>query len=374
MRTLDRQLLRELADWSTDGFPVTSVYLDVDGRRYPRRTDYLVRLEDHLRKAVNGSFPKDHRRSVEADVEEIRRFVNERFERDWTRGLALFSCSGVGLWEDVGLPQPVRDRVAVAQRPQLLPLEALLESFETFCTALVDRGKARFFMTVGGQIQEVSEVLDDVPGWHDQGGWAQARHQRHIKDHVQRHLKHVSDVLLRLHQERGFDHLVLAGPEEVVAEMERELHDYVRRTVVSRVTLPMVASATDVLERTSAIEQELEGRREREAVDRLASEVGSATGRAVSGLDDTLSALESGRVETLIVAFGLEASGVRCTSCGHLATAGDRCTVCGGEVVEAPDLMEEAVELALRQRCEVETVQDGPGLNTLGGVGALLRF
>jgi peptide chain release factor subunit 1 len=348
MRTLDRQLLRELADWSTDGFPVTSVYLDVDGRRYPRRTDYLVRLEDHLRKAVNGSFPKDHRRSVEADVEEIRRFVNERFERDWTRGLALFSCSGVGLWEDVGLPQPVRDRVAVAQRPHLLPLEALLESFETFCTALVDRGKARFFMTVGGQIQEVSEVLDDVPGWHDQGGWAQARLQRHIEDHVQRHLKHVAETLLRLKQRRGFDQLVLAGPEEAVTELERELHDYVRRTVLDKVSLPMASSADDVLAHAVELERDLEERREREATERLVSEVKAGTGRATGGFEDTLVALEANRVDTLVLASDLRGSGVRCTRCGHLAVAGDVCAVCGGPVEGVPDLVEEAVEAALR--------------------------
>jgi peptide chain release factor subunit 1 len=374
MTTLDRGLLRELADWSTNRFPVTSLYLDVDGRRFPRRADYLVRVDDLLRKAGNGAWPKEHRRSVEADAEQMRRFVSDSFERDGTRGLALFSCTGPGLWKEITLPQSVRDRVVVAPRPHLLPLEALLESFETFCTALVDREKARIFMTVGGQIKEMSGILDDVPGWHDQGGWAQARLQRHIKDHIQRHLKHVDDVLLRHQQEHGFDHVILAGPDEVVAQLERELHDYVRRTVVARITLPMTARAADVLERTLAVEQELQTRREWETVDRLVSEMGSASGRAVAAFEDTLSALESGRVETLIVAFGLEASGVRCTQCGHLATGGDRCSVCGGEFEEAPDLVEEAMELALRQRCGVETVQDVPGLTTLGGIGALLRF
>jgi peptide chain release factor subunit 1 len=374
MGRLDRRILRELAEWSTDGFPVTSVYLDVDGRRYPRRADYELRLDHLLQKIGAGALGKEQRRSVDADADLVRRFVRDRFERHGTRGLALFSCARAGLWEEVTLSQRVRDRVVVAPRPHLLPLEALLESYETFCTALVDREKARIFMTVGGQIDEVSEILDEVPGWHDQGGWAQARLQRHIKEHVQRHLKHVSEDLLRLYERHRFDHLIVAGPDEVVAELERELHDYVRRTIVARLTLPLAAHPTDVLERTLAVEEELQTRRELDAVDRLASEVRSATGRAVAGLDDTLSALESGRVETLIVAFGLEASGVRCTSCGHLATGGSRCSVCGGDVEEAPDLVEEAVESALRQRCRVETVQDAPDLTALGGIGALLRF
>jgi peptide chain release factor subunit 1 len=372
MNRLDRGLLRKLAEWSTDGFPVTSVYLDVDGRRYPRRVEYVVRLDELLRKAENGDWGKEHRRSISGDAERVRQFV-EGFERSATRGLALFSCAAAGLSEEVTLPQSVRDRVVVGSRPHLLPLEALVESFETFCTALVDREKARIFMTVGGRITEVSEILDEVHGQHDQGGWAQARMQRHIKEQVQRHLKHVGEALLR-QQQQGFDHLILAGPEEVVAELERELHDYVGRTVVARITLPMAASSNEVLERTLAIEEELQTRRERQAVERVTSEVASGTGRALAGFDDTLSALEAGRVETLVIAFGLEASGRRCTACGHLATVGDRCSVCGGELEHVFDLVEEAVESALRQRCSVETIEDASALTALGGIAALLRF
>jgi peptide chain release factor subunit 1 len=373
MTTLDRGVLRRLAEWSTDGFPVTSVYLDVDGRRYPRRVEYVARLDELLRKAENGDWGKEHRRSISADAERVRGFVNG-FERGATRGLALFSCAAAGLSEEVTLPQSLRDRAVVAPRPHLLPLEALVESFETFCTALIDREKARIFMTVGGQITEVSEVLDEVHRWHDQGGWAQARLQRHIKEQVQRHLKHVSEVLLRQQRQQGFDHLILAGAEEVVAELERELHDYVGRAVVARITLPMAASSNEVLKRTLAIEEELQTQRERQAVERVTSEVASSTGRAVAGFDDTLSALEAGRAETLVIAFGVEASGLRCKACGHLAAVGDRCTVCGGELEHVSDLVEEAVESALRQRCSVETVQDASALTALGGIAALLRF
>jgi peptide chain release factor subunit 1 len=258
----------------------------------------------------------------------------------------------------------------------LLPLEALLEMAETFCTVLVDRERARIFMSSLGEIEEVSRLLDDVPGRHDQGGWAQARLQRHIEDHVQRHLKHVADTLLRIQRRRPFDHLVLAGPEEAVAALEQDLHDYARRRILGRVSLPMRASADDVLDRIMHLEVELETRRESEAVRRLLSEAASGTGRAVTGMGGTLTALEANRAEVLVLAEQLRAGGVRCERCGHLASAGpDRpCVSCGGPVVEVPDLVEEAVELALRQRSRVETVADGDPLAEVGGVGALLRF
>lgn len=374
----DRERLRALAEWDTGGLPVTTLYLDVDGRRRPRRRDFARRADDLAGLAVDESRTsgRDAHRSVRGDARRIRSFVNAFDRRGAVRGLALFSCSSAGLWQDVEISRPVRDGVRVGTRPHLLPLEALLELAETFCTALVDRERARIFLSSLDEIEEVSRLLDDVPGRHDQGGWAQARLQRHIEDHVQRHLKHVANVLLRIQRRRPFDHLVLAGPEETVAELERDLHDYSRRKVLGRLSLSMAASPEDVRDLLMELEVELEARRERDAVKRLVSEAASGTGRVVTGMEDTLSALEANRAEVLVVARDLRAAGVRCERCGHRAPADPErpCEVCGGPVAEVPDLVEEAVEAALRQRSRVETVSDGDRLREVGGVGALLRF
>jgi peptide chain release factor subunit 1 len=371
-----RELLRTLAAWPTDGLPVTTLYLDVDGRRHPRRADVEAEAESLLRPCGEkiGDLPEEAARSVRRDHQRMRAFVREDLDRGTTRGLALFSCSGAGLWQEVPLTRPVRGRVVVSERPYVLPLEAVLERAEPICTALVDRQRARLFLTVLGEVEEVTDFLDEVPGRHDQGGWSQARLQRHIEDHVHRHLKRTAEALLRLKEDRGFEHLVLSGSDEVVAELERELHDYVRRTVAERASLPVTAAPGEVLKLALSLEERLEQQRERETEDRLASEVRSGTGRAVAGMAGTIAALEAGRVETLVVAVGTEASGVRCTSCGHLDVGGDRCAVCGRPTREVPDMVEEAVESALRQRCRVETIPEPDELVALGGIGALLRF
>jgi peptide chain release factor subunit 1 len=372
----DRDLLRKLAEWETHGLPVTTLYMDVDGRRYPQRGAVISRAEDLARRARDQA-PQDDReaqRSVGKDAERIERYARDEFDRSGVRGLALFSCSGAGLWQDVPISRTFRDRVVVAPRPYLLPLESVLELAETVCTVLVDREKARVLLSRLGEIEEVTSILDDVPGQHDQGGWAQARLQRHIEDHVQRHLKRVAEALLRLHQRRGFDHLVLAGPEEIVPELERELHDYVRRTVIDRVSLPIGANPTEVLDQATALEVDLERRQEEETVSRVAQEASAGTGRGLGGLEDTLAALEAGRVETLVVAADLSAPGVRCSSCGHLALSGDTCSLCGSQTEKVPDAVQEAVELALRSGARVESVGQVPRLEEIGGIGALLRF
>jgi peptide chain release factor subunit 1 len=377
MAQLDPELLRKIAGWETNGLPVTSLYLDVDGKRWPKRTDYVRRAQDLVERVCREAERegRDAHLSVCRDKQRLDSLVSDEFERSGrVRGLAAFSCSGAGLWEAVTISQPVRDRAVFGPRPYLLPLESLVELAETFCTVIVDRARARIFLSRLGDIEERTGILDDVPGQHDQGGWSQARLQRHIEDHVQRHLKRVAEALLRLQRARPFDHLVLAGPEEAVAELERELHDYVAQRLLARTSLPVHAGIDEVLERTVEMERELEDRREREAVERLASEAAAGTGRAVAGMGDTLSALEANRTDTLVVLAGLEAGGVRCTSCGHLDIAAERCAVCGSEVERVPDLAEVAVEEALHRRCRVETVEASAELERLGGIGALLRF
>jgi peptide chain release factor subunit 1 len=375
VRTPEQDVLRRVAAWPSDGVRTTTLYLDVDGRRWPRRRVYLKRADDLLRRARDEAetLGRDVHRAAGRDRDRVLRYVRDLERSGPIRGVAAFSCGGER-FEGLALSRPIRDQVRLGDRPYVLPLEALVETAETFCTAIVDREKARFLISRLGRVEEITSILDDVPGRHDQGGRAQARLGRHIEDHVQRHIKHVGEVLLRVQQDHPFDHLVLAGPEEAMAELERELHDYLRRKIVGRLSLAISAPASEVLERTVALEQELEARREREAVEQLAAELEAGAGRATAGMEDTIAALEASRVETLVILPDLEARGVRCTSCGHLATSGERCGLCGSETVGLSDLGEVALEEALRRRCRVETVPSSGDLERLGGIGALLRF
>lgn len=375
MRAVDQALLRTLAEWRPASAPVTSIYLSVDGRRFPRKADYELRLDELIRRARELAVPLDAaaRKSVGKDLEAVSSFVRERFERGAVRGLAMFSAAAEGLWQALPLPRPVRSRAVVAPEVDILPLEAVLKTYESFCTTLVDYEKARIFTAELGRIEEEEEILDDVPGRHEQGGWAQARFQRHVDDHRQQHLKRVADALFKRFRRKEFDHLILAGSEEVVAELERELHDYLRRRVRAKVALPVIASADQVLARSLVLEEELELEREGLLVRQLA-DAASSGGHAVTGLGRTLAALAEGRVGRLVVDADLSAPGVVCTGCSALAEWGSTCRVCSEPVEPVRDVVETAVVSALRGGCGVETVSHDGSLAAMGGIGAMLRF
>ena len=372
---IDREFLRRLSAWSVDGAPVSTLYLDVDGRRSPRKQDYMQRAEvlgHQLRKEAEG-LPKKAAASVAHDVERMLAFLDD-LDRGSTRGVALFSSSASRSWEDVLVPRPLPDRATLADHPHILPLEALIETYETFCTALVDREKARVFLVKTGGIREETDVFDDVPGRHDQGGWSQARYQRHIDDHVGRHVKHVAEVLLKYFKRQGFDHLILAGPDEVRPEFERGLHDYLKRRVVARVTLPMTANPNEVLQRSLEIEEGIEAQREREVVEKVVAEAAAGRG-GVTGLKRVLAALNDGRVDTLVVPFGMSSQGVRCTSCGWLGLDGSTCPIDREPTEPVLDVIESGVAKALQQGSRVEslTMVNGDSGRPFD-IGALLRF
>ena len=110
---------------------------------------------------------------------------------------------------------------------------------------------------------------------------------------------------------RPFDRLLVGAPGELVGAVETRLHPYVRERCVGRLQLDVEHATLDEVRRHAAVAAEDWARqREREALDRLAAGVGRGD-RGAAGLADVLEALNQARVETLLLAPGLEASGFR---------------------------------------------------------------
>jgi len=96
------------------------------------------------------------------------------------------------------------------------------------------------------------------------------------------------------------------------------------------------------------------------------------TGWAVDGVDASLQALARGQVRTLVVDQDAELAGYRFQASGRLSrvassTRGD------GEAVPVADLLDDAIEDALRQRSRVAAVR-GDLARHFDQVAAILRF
>jgi peptide chain release factor subunit 1 len=367
-RASSERVVRALASFDGGGPVVTTCYLDVDGRRVPRAQD----IEHHFDGLVRRAGAVVAHPTVAADLERIGAHLRNGIDRQRVRGLAVFACAPA-LWEVVELPVTVRDQLVVDRRPHLTQLETVLSAHESLAVLLVDRQRARLLVFELGALIERSEIFDGLPRHDDDGGeWD----RDHVRDHAdavaRRHLRHAADATFAMWQDTPFDHLVVGGPEEILGDLERELHSYLRRRIAARIAIAVTAPDDAIVAAVRDVEVRLERARDAALVGALRDALGTA-GNAVVGLDATLAALVEHRVDTLLVSEGFESPGWRCAACRWVGTRGRPCPLCA-QPMEEVDAVEEAVDEALRVGARVRMCRGNADLDVLGRIGALLRF
>ncbi len=365
--------VRKLVDYETDGSPITSVYLNTDGARYPRPADYEARLEGLLRDVRGTASGLDHaaREAVAADAERIRRWVREDFDRAGVKGLALFAHDG-DIFDSVQVGVPFRNLARVNSTAYVVPLQALLGRSHRIGLVIIERDKARIFRYLLGHAQEYLGLASDVHGQHSQGGWSQARFSRGIEHDTLHHMKDTAEVLRKAHEDEAFDALVLAGPQAEVAEFEKLLHPYLQKVVrSSRVSLPVDVTVEQARDTFTSVEQELVSSRRRELLARLEAAKGQAE-KAARGIRHVVEAVNAKRVDTLFVVEGAGNPGWRSVS-GALALHKSEAEAYGGLVEPVDDLVDECIEAAVRMGAHIELFRDSSRLDG-HPVVALLRF
>jgi peptide chain release factor subunit 1 len=363
--------IRSLASFKGEDAPVTSVYLDVDGGRHVRYQDVVRSAEVLVRDAL---VRHEAEPSVIADLQRVQDLVRGGLDRSRTRGIAVFACSAHDFFQVVELPVPVRDQVVVNHSPCVRQLEGVIDDYERFGLLLADKQRTRMFVYELGELIESTEQVELLPRGDDvDHSYRRDQGQHHESALVHQHLRHAADLAFRVFQDRGFERLIVSAPEEIARELTSLLHPYLQERLEARVAIPVGSSEEDIRVAALQIEAEIERRHEAELVARLRDAVGAGR-RGVAGLDDTLRALVERRVETLLVSHGFEQAGWRCLSCGYIGRIGRSCPVCEHEMSAVDDVVEEAVEEALAQSCDVEVCVGNADLDVLGRIGALLRY
>lgn len=371
---MTRSELEELSSYRVDSQPVVSFYLAIE-KGEPDEDQYAIRLKNLINRAQaqKQRWSGAQARSIDKDLNQIQRLVTEERVRG-TKSLAVFASNISGLWQLYRLSLPVRNRLVIAPSPYVKPLIRLFESSGPYCTVLIEKGRARIFVLRLGEVEERTDVFGVVPGRHDQGGWAQARLQRHHDEHVMRHLKSTAEQLFTLHREEEFSGLLIGGTDELVSQFQDHLHPYLRDRTLATFPMDITANAKEVREQSWSTINRLEEEETERLVERLKGEVQRGNLGAI-GLSDTLHVLQNGQIMTLLVDRGLQARGSRCGQCGALTIEIEgRCRYCEGELEPVADIVDEIVEEAFNQGCKIKFLAEGGALAEMGGVGALLRF
>jgi len=371
---IDKEELRELARYRMEEHLVCSLYYPLE-KGEPTEEGALIGLRNLIGEALSEreGWTSAQMKSVSDDLDRIENLVTEEMVMS-SGGLAVFACSADDLWKVFRLPAKVGPMLVVHHGIRMRPMIEFLNRYQRYCTVLVGKGKARLFVLDAGGVDEHSGVISAVPGRHDQGGWAQARYQRHHDERVMRHLKETADEAFALLKRVDFQQLFVAGTEELVSEFVEYLHPYLRERFAGSFPMEMVSTAMEVQEQTLRAARELTDADVRGAIENLRAEVHMGN-LGTAGLEDTLQALQKGQVLRLLVHENFTTPGQRCTRCGLLSLA-NPCLFCGGETKALADMVESLVTEAFLRNCEITFVSaaDGEQLEEMGGIGALLRF
>lgn len=368
--------LARLATIRSSHYPIVSFYLNIDAH-LADEAKHVIRMRNllDLVSAAGEGMDGEQSSSLEHDIGRIRDYLRDQAVASHV-GTAIIASHGSGIWETFVFDQPLANHASVGPEPYLLPLYQVIAAEYHAATVLVEQGKARLFLVSRESVREVTDVYTDVPARHDQGGWSQARLQRHHDEHVLRHLKATAEHLFALFQGEGFDHLFLSGTEPITGALRGLLHPYLASRVGGTMTLPLTSTSHEVQAATLVEIQRLAGERDQATVRHLLGEVGSEQ-RGVAGLAATQSAVQRGQVATLVIVKGLLLPGWHAPALDYYTILPDD-PVCSDQEVQAvSDVIGPLVAKTYEHGGAVVVVSDPEAraqIEAHGGVGALLRF
>lgn len=385
-----RGLVRELAlaDRDRNGADVLSMYVDVDPRTFAAPASRATAIETAIdvaeRDAPDGAWAEAFGRLRAAFQD------GGPDGMDGARGLLLHTTVD-GEPTMVRLPWSVDPEVSFDRGVHVRQLVRSIPT-SSWCVLLCNRRAARIMLGDRVHLEQVASIIDDVDGQHDQGGWAQARFARNIEHQVTDHLRRAIDQVEDLRRTGAFDCLLVATPHELHGAVEVLLPDPLRRTMRGWLDVDVEHSSEHVV---AAAAEDLIRSWDDEQLDRTLARLQQHAGRrerAVIGLDDVLQALAEHRVETLVVNDQFSHPGLACPHGDWLATDGGVCPTHGVRLQPCADIVELAIEHAVRQDARVTVVdrvdpRDDPAsdgapaermafqaMRALGGISAIVRY
>ncbi|WP_350278141.1 hypothetical protein [Kribbella sp. HUAS MG21] len=360
-----------------DGLPVVSLYAQIplDPAERGGLMGRVRSLLADVREAADGQ-SVDHaaRMSLREDLQRIEEAFRSEGRWPGTRSVAVFACSGRGVFEEIRLPRPVRDRAVVDETAFVRPVLAVLDQYPRCCVVLVDAAVTHVWELYQGELSEVRTLRGRKLRDPDYARWRRefTTHNR-ARELEKEHYRRTLQLLDELFRVTPYDVLVVGGLEQEVPGFVEFLPQRLRNLVAGTFVVDQSTdNREEIKKRAGEVLSEYERKSEREAVGH-ALETAAAGGRAVVGPDDCLWAGSVAAVDRLLVKSDAVLPGVVCDASGWLGTSGDKCPMCGEAVRKTPDVLDELVQVVIEEGGAIDHVSQDTRLRE-DLVAAELRF
>ena len=358
---------------------ILSLYVNVDQSNAANlNRGFETRVESLFRQvAENQNSHEANKQRFEAECQRVRRFLRDYVPKG--KALVVFSDSKQDFWWQRDLQVELPTGLRWSPQPWVRPLLEVIEDHDRFGVVLIDKHHARILAVDAGGMEQLAEVVSDVPNKHATTGtdhiWSQGQMDRDHDNHVQSHAKRVGDELASVIDRLKLDRIVIGGPVEATSVFTTGLPKRIQQMIIGTISAPVDASRDRLITELRAVQERAEHEDEARVVDSMIT-AAMKRDRAVLGLSDTLGAIQAGRVYRLVVARDFRVEGKECGSCHVLVSDGlEKCSFCGGQLDAAPDLINRASHRVLDMGGKVQLVSgEAAAKLSEAGIGALLRF
>ncbi|OGF68101.1 MAG: hypothetical protein A2Y62_05705 [Candidatus Fischerbacteria bacterium RBG_13_37_8] len=375
---MQKNVLTKLIRSSLKSTYIISLYLEVDGKKYPN-DEYLIVLKELLKEVKQSiqTYSDEQKKNLLDNFDAIWNHFQLNYERAQEKTIALFCSANKRLWELIPLSIQLRSSLVIREYPYLRPLIQALHLQKKFGTLLIDRTKAVFCLSSNDDTKAVTSLSTEVPqkvkaaGYK---GYAEKKMERHIEDHVQRHFKNVAEKLIQFCNKNECDHLILGGEKRNIEDFTSYLSEIWKSKVIAGIFLNVESDIKEISQKAHAALQKFYSEKEIVLLEKIKQEA-LAKGLGTYGLEGVFEAIRHKQVSSLAVKQNFSLPGKKCKNCNWLHINITTCQVCGSKMVDAPDIIEEAINESLLQNSDVYVVAYHPSMIAeMEGIGALLRF
>ena len=361
-----QELLRELSfvfdENNKDSY--LSIYLSLEDRnkektirRRLQQIKYVIddkNVQEKIETAIERSFEIAKQKTSSARSMAI--FIHLDSDKEWIKEIGA----------------NIDTSMTLDASPYILPLARFSDDYDRFILLMIDGKNAKIHYVEDAFASEESNLSHNAIGRHRKGGWSQMRYQRNREGVVKAFYDRVSEELDELITIHNSPRIIIAGPGSAKIQFQERMSKRAKELMVIVEDADSSSINNSTLQRFLALAERLEDSEEESYILQLKDCLMTGKSTAI-GPKEVLMAAEEGRIKDLLLLEEHHISGMKCEPCQtYMFSKKAKCSNCGSEGNEV-DLVNEAVEAAIRSRSHIEFIDD-PFLDNLGGIAALLRW
>lgn len=382
-------LMKKLVGYEPDGLPFISIYINAEVAGGGRET-FPIWLKGALSDAAQP-FKED------ADLfplyqeaaERINAFIDDELDTD-ASGIAIFlSLGDPDFFETVELKVPFPENLLLdLDRPYIFPLARAISQNASYAVLWASSTEAEIY-AFGGEARirvdiDADEHLETVKGKNINrtkvGGWSQQRYQRRMDKFQLQHAKETVAELERIMSERNIERLIVCGDEAtilpvLVPQLSKPMED----KLVGTLSLTQYHEVDEIREQTAELIASTRAERDDEMLEQVVTAAKSSAGLGSLGFEDTLRALSNGQVQELALAADPNDIRFRQRAAEKVIeeyAPGDDHSAVDEETIpqRREEMVDQLIVRAINSDAEIHFVEGDAIVESMGGVGAILRY